>query len=235
MTELLHMNDNYLKRFEAEIVDLNDEGVFLDRTAFYPLGGGVENDIGMLVIGGKKYNVTGVFWKDSKPLHILEETTGLKKGLRVNGEIDWNRRYRLMRAHTAAHVLEAMVFKKTGALIGSGGVKLEKSYLGFTLENMDKELIMQAVEDANKIIDAGAPVKIYFMKREEALANPDMVKLANKLPPEIKELRIIDIEGLDRQACGGPHVADIGEIGKIEVVKIENKGKNNRKLSYRVI
>ena len=235
MTELLHMTDNYLKRFEAEIKEVTDEGVVLDRTAFYPLGGGVENDIGMLVIDGKKYNVTGVFWKDRKPLHILEGATGLKKGLKVNGEIDWTRRYRLMRAHTAAHVLEAMVFKKTGALIGSGGVKLEKSYLGFTLENMDKELIMQAVEDANKIIEDGAPVKIYFMKREEVLAAPDLVKLANKLPPAIKELRIVDIKGIDRQACGGPHVADIGEIGKIEVVKIENKGKNNRKLSYRVI
>lgn len=233
MTELLHMKDNYAKRFDAEIAAVTDNGVVLDRTAFYPYGGGVQEDIGMLVDGGK-HDVTGVFWKEGKPVHMTE-TEGLEAGMTVHGEIDWNRRYRIMRTHTAAHLLCAMVFNKTKALIGSSGVTQEKGYVGFTLENMDKGLIAGAVEDANRAIEKGNPVVIRFMNREQALKDPTIVKLACKLPPEVKELRIVDIKGIDYQACGGPHVADIGEIGKIEAIKIENKGKNNRRLSYRVI
>jgi misacylated tRNA(Ala) deacylase len=128
-----------------------------------------------------------------------------------------------------------MVFKKTGALIGSGRVSVDRSYLGFTLENMDRALIERAVEEAHEAIERGAPVKTYFMKREEALKIPEIVKLAGKLPPAVEELRIIEIEGIDRQACGGPHVANIREIGRIEVIKMENKGKNNRRIYFRTI
>jgi len=233
MTELLHMKDNYTRRFEARVVEVLEDGVVLDRTAFYPLGGGVDCDHGMLV-AERKRNVTGVVWRDGKVVH-LTDTEGLERGMTVHGEIEWGRRYRLMRNHTASHLLEAMVFRETGALIGSGRVSVDRSYLGFTLENMDRTLIEQAVEEANKAVGKGAPVKIYFMKREEALKLPDIVKLAGKLPPAVKELRIVEILGIDRQACGGPHVADIGEIGRIEVIKIENKGKNNRRLYFRTI
>ncbi|MBR9690038.1 MAG: alanyl-tRNA editing protein [Candidatus Altiarchaeota archaeon] len=234
MTELIHMKDNYTRRFEAEITEVLDGGVVLNRTAFYPLGGGVGDDKGM-IIADKKYNVVGTKWQDGKAIHLIEDTTGLRVGMTVNGEIEWGRRYKLMRNHTSAHLLEAMVFNKTGALIGSGNVSVDKGYLGFTLENMDKELIEQAVKDANKLIEKGAPVKIYFMDRKTALADKDMVKLATKLPPEVKELRIVEIEGIERQACGGPHIADISEIGKIEIVKMDNKGKNNRRLYYRAV
>jgi len=235
MTELLHMKDNYAKRFEAKIIEIVKNGVVLDRSAFYPLKGGVQNDIGMLVIDGKKFIVTNVSQINGKVIHTLDKIDGVEVGMKVNGEIDWNRRYKLMRLHTASHLLEAMMFKKTGCLIGSGKVSMESCYMGFTISEMDKELIKQAVEDANKLIEKGAPVKIYFMKREEALKDLEVVKLATKLPPMIKELRIVDVKGIDHQACGGPHVADIGEIGKIEVVKIVNKGKGNRRLYYGIV
>ena len=233
MTELLHMKDNYLRRFEAEVTEVLPNGIVLNKTAFYPLGGGVNYDKGMIV-GDKKYNVLETKWQDGKVVHVIEDTSNFSVGQTVHGEIEWGRRYKLMRNHTSAHLLEAMIFKKTGALVGSGRVDIEKSYLGFTLEKMDKSLIEEAVKEANQLIEKGAPVKIYFMERKKALKDPEMVKLAGKLPPEVKELRIVEIEGIDRQACGGPHLANIEEIGRIEIVKLKNKGKTNRRLYYTV-
>ncbi|MBR9680644.1 MAG: alanyl-tRNA editing protein [Candidatus Altiarchaeota archaeon] len=234
MTELLHMKDNYLRRFKATITEIVENGIVLDRTAFYPLGGGVNFDKGMIV-ADKKYNVIETKWQDGKIVHIIEDTSGLLKGQTVNGEIEWERRYKLMRNHTAAHLLESIVFDKTKALIGSGKVDTDKGYLGFTLENMDRELIQGAVDKANKLIEKGAPVKIYFMERSEALKDPNMVKLAGKLPPEVKRLRIVEIEGIEKQACGGPHIANINEIVKIEILKLKNKGKQNRRLYYTAV
>ncbi len=235
MAELLFMKDCYIKRFEAEVADIREGGVVLDRTAFYPLKGGVQDDKGMLVADGKKYVVRGTRWVDGEVIHVVDSTEGLKPGMKVNGEIEWDRRYKLMRLHTSAHLLEAVIFKKTGALIGSGRVSVDGSYIGFTLEKMDRELIVNAVEEANQLIEKGAKVNISFMKREDALKDPNMVKLAGKLPPEVEELRIVEIEGIDRQACGGPHVADIKEIEGIQVVKLKNKGAKNRRLYFEVI
>ncbi|HDR53235.1 MAG TPA: alanyl-tRNA editing protein [archaeon] len=236
MTELLHMQDCYLRRFEAQIIEVVPEagGVVLDRTAFHPLGGGVDDDKGMLVADGHKFIVNGVRWVEGKPVHLIDDVTGLSPGMKVNGEIDWPRRYLLMRTHTAAHLLEAMIYNKTGALIGSGRVSVDSSYLGFTLDEMDKDLILGAVEEANQWVDKGAKVNISFMKREDALKDPGMVKLAGKLPPEVSELRIIEIEGIEKQACGGPHVGDIKELGAIEAVDLKNKGAKNRRLYYKV-
>ena len=234
MTELLHMKDNYLRRFEAKIIEITENGIVLDKTAFYPLGGGVNFDKGMIV-ANKKYDVTETKWQDGKVVHVISDTTGLSVGQTVNGEIEWGRRYKLMRNHTAAHLLEAVIFNKTKALIGGGKVDVNESYMGFTLEKMDRELIEASVKEANLLIEKGAPVKIYFMDREQALKDPDMVKLAGKLPPEVRKLRIVEIEGIEKQACGGPHLADISEIGRIEIIKLKNKGKKNRRLYYRSI
>lgn len=235
MTKLLHMKNNYTKRFEAEIIEIVGNGVVLNQSAFYPLKGGVQNDIGMLVINGKKFIVTNVTETNNKVIHTLDKIEGIEIGMAVNGEIDWNRRYKLMRLHTASHLLEARMHKKTGCLIGSGKVSIDSSYMGFTIEEMNKSLIEQSVDDANKLIENGAKVSITFMKRENALLDSNMIKLANKLPPLVKELRVVEIEGIEYQACGGPHVSNINEIGKIEIVKIKNKGKGNRRLYYEVI
>ncbi len=233
MTELLHMKDNYIREFTARVVELTDEGVVLDRTAFYPLKGGVNCDTGVLLAGGREHRVTGTYLRGGKVVHITD-TEGLEEGMEVSGKLDWERRYRLMRNHTAAHLLEAVLFRKAGALIGGGSVDAEKSRIDFTLEKMDRELIEDAVREANELVAGGAPVRIYFMPREDALRDPEMVKLAGKLPPEVRELRIVEIEGIDRQACGGPHVANISELGKIRVLKMENKGRGRRRLYYTV-
>ncbi len=233
MTELLHMKDSYLKEFEAKVVNVTDRGIVLDRTAFYPRKGGVDCDTGVLIAGGREIKIKEVLW-DGEVLHIPEKPEPISAGTPVKGRIDWERRYHLMKLHTAAHLLEAVIFKRTGALIGSGRVEIGGSYLGFTLENMDRELISEAVNEANSLIQRGAPVRIYFLPREEALKDPEMVKLASRLPPAVRELRIVEIEGIDRQACGGPHVANIKEIGNIEIIRIKNKGKGNRRLYYEI-
>ncbi|MBR9679448.1 MAG: alanyl-tRNA editing protein [Candidatus Altiarchaeota archaeon] len=235
MTVLLHMKDNYVKEFDATVVKLTETGVVLDQTAFYPLGGGVDGDTGTLTVNKTKLKVSGTVWQDGQVVHLLKDMSLFKPGTSVHGKLDWDRRHKIMRTHTAAHLLEAIIFKQTGALIGSGRVDLKSSYLGFTIEQMDKQLIEQAVETANQLIKKGAKVAIYFMDRTEALKAPEMVKLAGKMPPELNELRIVEITELDRQACGGPHVADISELKEIKLVKMKNKGKANRRLYYQVI
>lgn len=235
MTELLHMNNCYIKRFDAEIVEIVDEGVILNKTAFYPLSGGVEDDRGMLIINGNKFVVIGTRWINEKVVHLLENIGALKIGEKVNGEIEWERRHHLMRLHTAAHLLESEIYKKTGALIGSSRVAREGSYLGFTLDVMDKEIITNAVTGANKLIESGAKVNFKFMKRTEVMKNPDLIKLAGKLPPEVDDLRVVKIEGIEKQACGGPHVENISEIEEIKIVKFKNKGAKNRRVYFEVI
>ncbi len=187
------MKNNYEKRFEAKIIEVLENGVVLDRSAFYPLKGGVQNDIGMLVINGKKFIVTKVSETNGKVIHTLDKMDGIKEGMETHGEIDWNRRYKLMRLHTASHLLEAMMHKKTNCLIGSGKVSIDGSYMGFTIEEMNRPLIEQAVSDANKLIEQGAEVIITFVEREKALLDSNMIKLASKLPPLVKKLRVVEI------------------------------------------
>ncbi len=234
-TELIHMKDCYVREFNAKVLEVLENGVVLSKTAFYPRGGGVECDTGKLFFGNEGVDVEEVIWSNGKVLHVLEALPSwLKPGIEVKGAIDWERRYRLMRLHTAAHLLSALIYSKTGAKIGSNRIKPEKAYIDFTLENFDRELILSTVEEANRLIKQGREVRIYFMPREEALKDEQIVKLASKLPPDVEELRIVEIVGIDKQACGGPHVKNIKEIGEIKVLKLENKGKAHRRLYYTV-
>jgi len=139
-----------------------------------------------------------------------------------------------MRLHTTAHLMSAIFHNKTGALITGGSIDIEKSRIDFSLENFDREKINEYIKLANDLIQKDAPVKVSYMKREEALKIPDMVKLANKMPPNVETFRIVEIEGIDKQADGGCHVKNIQEIGTIELLKVENKGKNNRRLYYTI-
>ena len=163
-----------------------------------------------------------------------EITSGLKEGDKIKCVIDWDRRYKLMRLHTAAHLIASIFHNKGGALITGGNIELEKSRIDFSLENFDRNTIDEYAKLANELIQKDAPVKISYMKREEALKIPDMVKLANKMPPEVETLRIVEIEGIDKQADGGCHVKSLREIGTIEILKLENKGKSNRRVYFDV-
>lgn len=233
MTELLYMKDCYLREFDATIVFIDGNNVELDRTAFYPTGGGQPNDTGRIVFDGQEFFVRNVFKKNGKVFHEVDRV-GLEVGNKIHGIIDWERRYRLMRMHTAAHVISEIINRETGALITGNQLDFEKSRIDYNLENFDRKKIEECVNKANEVIRQGLQVKVYFLKREEALKIPKITKLAKGLPENLEEVRIVEIEGFDIQADGGTHVSNLKEIGKIEIVKMENKGRSNRRLYYTV-
>ena len=230
MTKKLYWEQPYLQEFSAKILASDGTRVELDQTLFYPRGGGVSYDTG--VLGDRKVVETS---KDGdKILHTLESPASFVVGQTVTGHIDWERRHRLMRMHTAGHLLSALFYSGAKCLITGNRIDVDKSRMDFSLEIFDRAQIEGFVKEANKLITDDAPVKSYFLDRSEALKIPDMVKLAEAAPPVEAQLRIVEIAGIDRQADGGLHVAHLNEIGRIDLLKLENKGKTNRRLYYDV-
>jgi misacylated tRNA(Ala) deacylase len=230
LTKKLYWEQPYSKEFTAKIVGSEGPRVELDQTLFYPRGGGVSCDTG--VLAGVKVMETS---KDGdRILHTLESPPSFAVGQTVTGRIDWDRRHRLMRMHTAGHLLSALFYSGAKCLITGNQIDVEKSRMDFSLEVFDRTQIEGFVKEANKLIANDALVKSYFLDRSEALKIPDMVKLAEAAPPVEAQLRIVEITGVDRQADGGLHVAQLKEIGRIELLKLENKGKTNRRLYYDV-
>ncbi len=228
------MDNCYLKEFEATVESVNDDKyVVLNRTAFYPLGGGVAYDTGVLLRNDEEFPVVYVVKFDDKISHEVSKP-GLKPGDKVIGIINWERRYKLMKLHTTAHLLASIFHNKSNALITGGKIEPDQARMDFSLENFDRAIIDEYAKIANDLIQKNTRVKISYMKREEALKISDMVKLANKMPPDVDILRIVEIEGIDKQADGGCHVNSLKEIGKIEILKVENKGKSNRRVYYDV-
>ncbi|MEM2940547.1 MAG: alanyl-tRNA editing protein AlaXM [Thermoproteota archaeon] len=231
MTELLYMDDSYLKVFEARVVDILGDKVILDRTAFHPRGGGLPDDIGILEKEGREFKVVQVFSEDKKILHSAP-SHGLNVGDVVKGFLDWERRYLIMRMHTGIHALASVFNRRTGALITGNQVNVDKSRLDLNLEKMDRALIDDVFNETNRELASGRNVKVYYLQREEAFKIPGIVKLAEAAPPNVERLRIVEIENLDIQADGGPHVANTREVGELVLLKIENKGKNNRRVYF---
>jgi misacylated tRNA(Ala) deacylase len=231
MTRKLFWEDAYIKEFDAKIGSATSNEIILDQTAFNPRGGGLLGDTGFL--GGAKVVDTKKGTDDSI-VHVLESSTPLEVGSQVHGVIDWDRRHRIMRMHTSAHLLSAIFLKETGALITGNQIEPERSRIDFSLDNFDRERMLVHIKQVNEAIGKNPPVKTYFMKREEALKIPGITKLAGAAPPDVQELRIVEIEGLDIQADAGVHVKSLGEIGKIEPLKFENKGKSNRRLYFTI-
>jgi len=236
-TKLLYLYDSYLKEFEAKIQQATENQVILDQTAFHPLTGGVAYDTGYLTKGNMKYKVVRaeINRETKEIIHMLEEEKiDLNQGDLVKGTLDWERRYRLMRLHTAAHLLAAIMYRDYNALITGGQVDYEHAKLDFNLPKTDREIFEAAVEKAIKEASKNIQLKIYFLARDEALKMPGVVKLAERMPPQEKELRIVEIPSIDLQADGGPHVKNTNEIGEILLLKIENKGKNQRRIYFDV-
>jgi len=233
MTKLLYWYDSYLKEFEATVIKVYGNKVILDKTAFHPRSGGVDCDTGKIVWNNEEYLVKEVVKENNEVIHILDREPKFKEGDIVRGYIDWDRRYRLMRLHTAAHILSAVLYRDYGALVTGGEVTSEYSREDYNLsvENW-REAFEKAVEEVNRIIEKSIPVKIYFLKREEAMKIPGVVKLMERMPPDIEEWRIVEIEGIDIQADGGPHVSNTKEIGGIKILKLENRGKNKKRIYY---
>ncbi|MCX6772599.1 MAG: alanyl-tRNA editing protein [Candidatus Micrarchaeota archaeon] len=231
MADALYLRDSYLKTCSAKVVSVKDgKFVVLDQSVFYPRGGGQPWDTGKLVRGSEEFPVVAVVKADGAISHEVSKP-GLAPGDSVTCEIDWNRRHRLMRMHTAGHILSAIMFK-AGILITGNQLDTDKTRFDFSMENFDRTAFQSLIDKANAEIARNQDVSIAFLPREEAMKIEGAVKLAVALPPEIKELRMVRIGDVDYQADGGTHVKNTSEIGKIIFLGAENKGKNNRRITY---
>lgn len=230
----LYMTDSYLREFEATVEKVEGNLVFLDQTAFYPNGGGQPNDLGAMECNGIVFVVVNVTKSSGTIAHHVDKE-GLVVGDRVKCKIDWERRYMLMRMHTAAHIIDAVLYKEAGALCTGNQLGVDKSRIDFSLDVIDREKMQKFISAANDVVSRGIDVKIYSLNREEAMKIPGIVKLAVAMPPSIDVLRIVEIPDVDIQADGGTQVANTREIGKIELLSMENKGKNNRRIYYNLV
>jgi len=230
LTRRLFWEDMYAREFDARVESVDGTRVVLDQTAFNPRGGGLVSDTG--IIGSLK--VLEVLKEGERIIHVLETSPGFEPGAVVHGILEWDRRFRIMRMHTSAHILSAVVNRESGALITGNQISPDQSRVDFSLDDFDKEKIASYIDKVNEAVARGLEVRTYFMKREEALANPGFVKLANAMPPSDDMLRIVEIGDVDTQADGGVHVKNTLEIGKVIGIKTENKGKSNRRLYFAV-
>lgn len=234
MTKTLFLEDSYLKQSPATVVSVKDgKYVILDQTIFYPKGGGQPHDTGKIIKDNKTYNVVYVGKYSGEISHEVD-TTGLQAGDNVYCVLNWERRYKLMQSHTAAHVLASLLNKGTGALTTGNQLEEDHVRFDFSLEKFDKALLEAYLAKANKLFGTDIPVRWYELPREEAMKIPGVVKMAVAFPPNIPVLRIVEIVGLDKQADGGTHVRNLKEVGKVTLIKTQNKGKNNRRIYFKL-
>lgn len=229
MTELLYQHDSYVKEFTARVAahDAEQNGVYLDRTAFYPGGGGQPHDTGVLRLNGRDYPVS----KAGKGnLHIIDgELPPI--GAEVVGVLDWTRRYKLMRTHTAMHILCGVVWRDYGAQVTGGNMELLEGRMDFEFERLQKELVGEIEARINAEVAAARDVRVNILPREEAFQIPDLIRTKiNLLPEGILEVRTVEIVGLDLQADGGTHVMNTREVGQIRITDYKSRGGINKRL-----
>lgn len=234
MTKALYLVDSYLKEADAKVVSVKDgRFVVLDQTIFYPNGGGQPYDTGKIMRGEEAFCVVYVGKFSGEISHEVDHA-GLQAGDSVHLILDWERRYKLMRSHTAAHVVASLLNQGTGALITGNQLDVDHVRFDFNLEQFDREVLEAYLEKANKLFAADVAVKWYELPREEALKIPGVVKMAGAFPPDLPSLRIVEIVGVDKQADGGTHVQNLKEVGQVQFLKSENKGKSNRRIYFKL-
>jgi misacylated tRNA(Ala) deacylase len=234
MTDLLFQKDSYLKVFDATVqaIDEENHGLVLDRTAFYPGGGGQPPDQGILTTSVGTLTVRRARKTGPEILHLLNPGDDLPAaGTKVTGEIDWDLRYQLMRTHTAMHILCGVIFRDYGASVTGGNMDPLKGRMDFEFETMQKELVQEIQEAINREVANALPVSIEILSREQAFKIPDLIRTKiNLLPEGIEEVRVVEIVGLDLQADGGTHVRNTSEVGNILVTDYKSKGKINKRI-----
>lgn len=233
MTELLYTTDSYLKEFDAAVTGVNaeDKTVILDRTAFYPGGGGQQADMGELVTADQVYRVVRAKKEGDTVLHVVEGDTLPAVGTRVTGKIDWERRYAAMRTHTAMHILCGVIWRDYGKSVTGGNMELLTGRMDFEFDELTREMIAEIEEKINAEVQMGREVRVQFFPREEAFQIPDLIRTKiNLLPEGITEVRTVEIIGLDLQADGGTHVRNTSEVGTIKITKYQSKGGANKRL-----
>ena len=230
MTEQLYQTDSYLQEFDATVTAADGQAVALDRTAFYPGGGGQPHDLGALSWAGGAARVIKVQKQGDEVWHTLEGVTP-PAGTPVHGVLDWERRYQLMRTHTALHVLCGVVWRDYGASVTGGNMDPLQGRMDFEFETMHKELVAEIEANVNAEIEKGHPVRVAILPREQAFQIPDLIRTKiNLLPPQIQEVRTVELVGLDLQADGGTHVANTREVGRMRVVEYKSKGAINKRI-----
>ncbi len=207
--------------------------VVLDQTIFYAKGGGQPYDTGKIIKGSDVYNVVYVGKFSGEISHEVDHA-GLQTGDKVHLVLDWDRRYKLMRSHTAAHVVASLLNQGTGALITGNQLDVDHIRFDFNLETFDRRVLETYLAKANRLFGTDVAVKWYELPREEAMKIPGVVKMAGAFPPDLPSLRIVEIVGVDRQADGGTHVKNLREVGQVELLKTENKGKSNRRIYFKL-
>jgi misacylated tRNA(Ala) deacylase len=230
MTELLCLTDSYLQEFEAAVTEQVEGGVVLDQTAFYPGGGGQPCDVGTLCAHGQTWDVTALKKVGGQVVHFIAGDLPVV-GMKVTGEIDWDRRYKLMRTHTAMHILCGVVWRDYSASVTGGNMDPLQGRMDFEFETMQQELVAEIEAAINKEVEAARPVMVNVLPREEAFAIPDLIRTKiNLLPAGIQEVRTVELVGLDLQADGGTHVANTHEVGRLRVTNYKSKGKINKRI-----
>lgn len=238
MTELLYQTDAYVQDFAASITKIlpEERAVVLDRSAFYPGGGGQPCDFGSLTVKGVAYPVDKVKKQGDDVLHFLGGIDPLPDlNAASNGTLDWARRYKLMRTHTALHVLCGTIFRDYGAQVTGGNMEPLKGHLDFEFATMRGELVREIETAINKEVQAGRDLRVNILPREEAFQIPDLIRTKiNLLPEGITHVRTVEIIGLDLQADGGTHVRNTSEVGKIRVADYKSKGAINKRIYIEV-
>ncbi len=230
MTELIYLEDAYQKSFTATVIAVVNGGIVLDRTAYYPGGGGQPCDTGTLTDGERVWQVEAVRRVNGQPVHFVAADPPAV-GTSVNGELNWDRRYKLMRTHTAMHILCGVIWRDYGAPVTGGNMEPLQGRMDFEFETMRQELVSAIEAAINVEVVAARPVKAEILPREEAFQIPDLIRTKiNLLPEGITEVRTLEIAGLDLQADGGTHVSNTSEVGRIRVTDYMSKGRINKRI-----
>lgn len=233
-TDLLYLHDAYQRSADARVTEVDGLRVALDRTVFYPTGGGQPHDTGVLRWDGGTARVTGVRKEGDVVWHSVEGEPP-RVGTQVHGEIDWERRHQLMRTHTALHVLCGVIWKAWGVPVTGGNMEPLSARMDFELDPTPEGFGAKVEEMVAAEIAADRPVEVSFLPRSEAVLDEALIRTkVNLVPESVTEIRVVDIAGLDKQADGGTHVRSTGEIGRVRVVKTESKGKGNKRVRIAV-
>ncbi len=232
MTELLYLRDAYLTHFRARVTDVRDDAIALDRTAFYPTGGGQAHDTGTLA----GMPVVDVRKEGDSVWHRVEGGPMPAVGHEVAGEVDWERRHQLMRTHTALHVLCGVIWNEWRVPVTGGNMEPLSARMDFEFDPVPEGFATRIEELVNAELAADRPIEVHFLPRDTAVHDDDLIRTKVSLIPEsVTEIRVVDIVGLDKQADGGTHVHSTAEVGRIRVIKLENKGKGNKRVRLEVI
>lgn len=232
MIELLYLRDAYLTRFSARVAGLRDDAIALDRTAFYPTGGGQACDTGVLA----GLTVTDVRKEGADVWHTVVGGPLPAEGAEVQGEVDWDRRHQLMRTHTALHVLCGVIWNEWQVPVTGGNMEPLSARMDFEFDPLPEGFGPRIEELVNAALAADHPIEVSFLPRDTAVQDEDLIRTkVSLIPTSVSEIRVVDIVGLDKQADGGTHVRSTAEVGRLRVTKLENKGKGNKRVRVEII